>query len=185
MESLEGKVLAIDVSIWVIQFMNVLEYRQNNPDSVPAPTEFHVIDGFLRRICKLLYFGIKPVFVFDGSTPSIKKKTLMMRRKLRHKQQVNYGKAAEKLLHNIVKETLIKQLQADNQRVQEDSNQQIEQEIGEEEGEQQIPDADNLDETIHLTKLLLDKHSTLLQDHDIDIEIFQSLDLEEQYEVID
>lgn len=27
LESLEGKVLAIDVSIWVIQFMNVIEYR--------------------------------------------------------------------------------------------------------------------------------------------------------------
>ncbi len=48
-----------------------------------------------------------------------------------------------------------------------------------------MEDNNNLDETFHLTKLLLDKHSTLLQDHDIDVEIFQSLDLEEQYEVID
>ena len=41
------------------------------------------------------------------------------------------------------------------------------------------------DESIHLTKLLLDKHSTLLEDHEIDIDLFQELDLEEQYEVID
>jgi 5'-3' exonuclease len=80
--------------------MNVLEYRQNssnNPDHQHSspPADFHVIDGFLRRICKLLYFGVKPVFVFDGSTPSIKKKTLIIRRRLRHKQQINYGKAAE------------------------------------------------------------------------------------------
>ena len=72
-----------------------------------ASNDFMVLDGFLKRVCKLLFFGIKPVFVFDGSTPSLKKKTLMMRRKQRQRQQVNYGKAAEKLLHNIVKETLI------------------------------------------------------------------------------
>ena len=72
-----------------------------------ASNDFMVLDGFLMRVCKLLFFGIKPVFVFDGSTPSLKKKTLMMRRKQRQRQQVNYGKAAEKLLHNIVKETLI------------------------------------------------------------------------------
>ena len=72
-----------------------------------ASNDFMVLDGFLKRVCKLLFFGIKPVFVFDGSTPSLKKKTLMMRRKKRQRQQVNYGKAAEKLLHNIVKETLI------------------------------------------------------------------------------
>lgn len=77
-----------------------------------AANDYMVIDGFLKRICKLLYFGVKPVFVFDGATPSLKKKTLMMRRKLRHKAQINYGKAAEKLLHNIVRETLIKQIQS-------------------------------------------------------------------------
>ena len=67
-----------------------------------------MLDGFLRRICKLLFFGIKPVFVFDGVTPQIKRQTLILRRQLRHRQQINYNKAAEKLLHNIVKETLLK-----------------------------------------------------------------------------
>ena len=83
--------------------MNVADSRGKDRSS-----DLAVIDGFLRRICKLLYFGIKPVFVFDGSTPSLKKKTLIYRRKLRHRQQVNYGKAAELLFQNIVKETLIK-----------------------------------------------------------------------------
>jgi DNA excision repair protein ERCC-5 len=69
LESLEGQVLAIDVSIWVIQFMHAMNKGERS-----------VLDGFLRRICKLLFFGIRPVFVFDGSTPLIKKKTLMYRR---------------------------------------------------------------------------------------------------------
>lgn len=67
LESLEGQVLAIDVSIWAIQFLNTM----------PKNNEHSLLEGFLRRICKLLYFGIKPVFVFDGKTPQIKKKTLL------------------------------------------------------------------------------------------------------------
>jgi DNA excision repair protein ERCC-5 len=95
LESLTGKTLAIDVSIWIIQFMQVME---NRGELSKASNDYMVIDGFLKRICKLLFFGIKPIFVFDGSTPSLKKKTLMLRRRQRHKQQVNYGKAAERLL---------------------------------------------------------------------------------------
>jgi len=45
--------------------------------------ECRVLDGFLRRICKLLFFGIKPVFVFDGRTPALKAKTLRERRATR------------------------------------------------------------------------------------------------------
>jgi hypothetical protein len=36
----------------------------------------HVL-GFLRRICKLLFYGIKPVFVFDGGAPALKRLTLV------------------------------------------------------------------------------------------------------------
>ena len=36
----------------------------------------HVL-GFLRRICKLLFYGIKPVFVFDGGAPPLKRVTIV------------------------------------------------------------------------------------------------------------
>ena len=41
-------------------------------------------------------------FVFDGQSPVLKKQTLMNRNKQRMKQQVNYNKAAEKLIQNLV-----------------------------------------------------------------------------------
>jgi DNA excision repair protein ERCC-5 len=42
----------------------------------------HVL-GFLRRINKLLFHGIKPVFVFDGGAPNLKKSTIAERRRKR------------------------------------------------------------------------------------------------------
>ena len=36
----------------------------------------HVL-GFLRRICKLLFYGIRPVFVFDGGAPALKRNTIV------------------------------------------------------------------------------------------------------------
>ena len=74
LEDFEGKTLAIDVSIWAIQFMYTTQSTSN---------DYAILDGFLRRICKLLFFGIKPVFVFDGKTPQLKQRTLALRKKHR------------------------------------------------------------------------------------------------------
>lgn len=39
-------------------------------------TNKHLIVMF-HRICKLLFFGIKPIFVFDGGVPELKKITIV------------------------------------------------------------------------------------------------------------
>lgn len=41
-----------------------------------ATTNKHLIVMF-HRICKLLFFGIKPIFVFDGGVPDLKKHTIV------------------------------------------------------------------------------------------------------------
>ena len=42
--------------------------------------------GFFRRICRLLFNKIRPVFVFDGATPVLKRLTVQARRQRRETQ---------------------------------------------------------------------------------------------------
>ena len=79
-ETLEGKVLAIDVSIWLLKMIHGYlslgneEYRNIH------------LTGIFRRIVKLLFYGIKPVFVFDGKFPELKKETVRRRQEVREKR---------------------------------------------------------------------------------------------------
>jgi DNA excision repair protein ERCC-5 len=68
---MEGKALAIDSSIWIYQFQATMRDKEGR-----GLNNAHVL-GFLRRICKLLFYGIKPVFVFDGGVPAIKRSTIV------------------------------------------------------------------------------------------------------------
>ncbi|PVU93661.1 hypothetical protein BB561_003115 [Smittium simulii] len=90
--SLEKKKFAVDASIWIHQFMKATISNNENDTEI-----LHII-GFFRRVCKLLHFGIFPLFVFDGSPPELKKKTLEQRRFRRETQEFNAKLAAEKLL---------------------------------------------------------------------------------------
>jgi len=46
----------------------------------------------------LLFHNIKPVFVFDGAAPAIKRRTTLLRRQRRELAAVKTKKIAEKLL---------------------------------------------------------------------------------------
>jgi DNA excision repair protein ERCC-5 len=71
LETIEGKALAIDSSIWIYQFQATMRGKDGR-----ALVNAHVL-GFLRRICKLLFYGIRPVFVFDGGAPVLKRNTIV------------------------------------------------------------------------------------------------------------
>lgn len=57
----------------------------------------HVV-GFFRRICKLLFIGIKPVFVFDGGAPILKRETISGRKARREGRREDAVRTAGKLL---------------------------------------------------------------------------------------
>ena len=71
LETLAGKKVAVDASIWLHQFLKSMRDKEGK-----ILHGAHII-GFFRRICKLLFFGIKPVFVFDGGAPELKRITLV------------------------------------------------------------------------------------------------------------
>ncbi|KAF8298663.1 putative DNA repair protein RAD2 [Trypanosoma cruzi] len=59
-----GKRVAIDASIWMSQFRAKCTSGEN--------MEQCILEGFFLRILKLLFYGIEPVFVFDGTATDLK-----------------------------------------------------------------------------------------------------------------
>ncbi|KAK3870054.1 hypothetical protein Pcinc_024678 [Petrolisthes cinctipes] len=101
-ETLEKKILAVDVSIWLHQavrgFKGVVSGGQAN---APLLTLFH-------RICKLLFYRIRPIFIFDGGVPYLKKQTLASRR-LRREVAANRAKQVrERLLNNLLRSQAVR-----------------------------------------------------------------------------
>lgn len=90
--TLNRKRLAVDASIWIYQFLKAVRDKEGN-----ALRNSHVV-GFFRRICKLLWFGILPVFVFDGGAPALKRSTLQARRQRREGRREDAVRTAGKLL---------------------------------------------------------------------------------------
>jgi len=84
--------MAIDSSIWIYQFQATMRDKEGR-----GLVNAHVL-GFLRRICKLLFYGIKPVFVFDGGAPVLKRATISERKKKKSGAALSHAKVAERLL---------------------------------------------------------------------------------------
>ncbi|KAH7127080.1 hypothetical protein B0J11DRAFT_527151 [Dendryphion nanum] len=91
-ETLNKKRLAVDASIWIYQFLKAVRDKDGN-----ALRNSHIV-GFFRRICKLLFFGIKPVFVFDGGAPALKRQTINNRKSRREGRREDAVRTAGKLL---------------------------------------------------------------------------------------
>ncbi|CAH2231781.1 jg7193 [Pararge aegeria aegeria] len=66
-------------------------------DAKGAPLPNAHLIGLFQRLCKLLYFRIKPVFVFDGAFPDLKKETIAKRQD----NKSRYNSQSEKLKREI------------------------------------------------------------------------------------
>ncbi|XP_953184.1 endonuclease (xp-g/RAD2 homologue), putative [Theileria annulata] len=95
-ESLFGKVCAIDGSFWISHCLASESNMRHGGDIVAV---------FFLRICYLLDRGIKPVFVFDGCSPFAKMKTIIRRKIAREKSETNHKLMAFKLLALQMKNT--------------------------------------------------------------------------------
>ncbi|XP_070968249.1 DNA excision repair protein ERCC-5 homolog [Oncorhynchus clarkii lewisi] len=102
-ETLEGKILAVDISIWLNQAVKGVRDREGN-----SVQNAHLLTLF-HRLCKLLFFRIRPVFVFDGDAPLIKKQTLCAIRRQRKEEKTMESKQTnDKLLKTFLKRQAIK-----------------------------------------------------------------------------
>ena len=61
----------LDVSIWLNKAAKGMRDKFGNP-----VYNAHLIVIF-QRLCKLLFYKVKPIFVFDGGVPELKKKTIV------------------------------------------------------------------------------------------------------------
>lgn len=129
--TLNRKRLAVDASIWIYQFLKAVRDKEGN-----ALRNSHIV-GFFRRICKLLWFGIKPVFVFDGGAPALKRATLQGRRRRREGRREDAVRTAGKLL--AVQMQRIAQEEDERRRARDQG--QDEEVVAEEE---ELPDAESM-----------------------------------------
>ncbi|KAM8894027.1 DNA excision repair protein ERCC-5 isoform 2-T2 [Spinachia spinachia] len=109
-ETLEGKILAVDISIWLNQAVKGVRDRDGN-----SVHNAHLLTLF-HRICKLLFFRIRPIFVFDGDAPLLKRQTLAVRRQRKDELSRESKETSEKLLKTFLKRQAIKAALGDHSK---------------------------------------------------------------------
>lgn len=97
-EALEGKRLGVDANIWLYKFIRGFREKDN-----ATSIDSHKL-GLYNRISKLLFYKIKPIFVFDGPAPVLKRRTLEKRQNVRNKSLAKVQDKAIQLLAQQLKE---------------------------------------------------------------------------------
>lgn len=94
-DQLTGKTLVIDSSNMLFQFLTSIRQPDGTPlqDSKGNVTS-HIV-GLASRIPNLIEKGIKPIFVFDGISPKLKKKEQERRREIKNIAEEKFEAAEE------------------------------------------------------------------------------------------
>ena len=101
LETLENKILAIDVSIWLNQAVKGVRDQEGG-----TVANAHLLSLF-HRICKLLFYKIRPIFVFDGKAPQLKRDTLRKRLNARSNMAKKNDALRAKILDNFIKRNAV------------------------------------------------------------------------------
>lgn len=97
LDDLRGRTLAVDANNMLYQFLALIRMRDGRPftDSEGNVTS-HIL-GLLMRTTRLMGdYSMRPVFVFDGKPPELKKTTLEARRLYREKARRDWEEAVSK-----------------------------------------------------------------------------------------
>jgi flap endonuclease-1 len=93
LEDLGGKSIAIDAFNAIYQFLSIIRQPDGTPlqDSMGKVTSH--LSGLLYRTSNLVEMGIKPIYVFDGAPPVLKREEIERRRQIKVEAAVHYEKA--------------------------------------------------------------------------------------------
>lgn len=95
--------LVLDISIWLHQVTK--GFQDSKGSALPNA---HVL-GLFHRLCKLMYYRIKPVFVFDGGVPALKRQTIAKRNQSKSKFHNEADRLQQLLLETLAKEKVVQQ----------------------------------------------------------------------------
>src|SRR3989339_1775793 len=95
-DALQNKILAVDSSMWLYQFLSSIRQRDGTllMDSKGNVTSH--LTGLLARASNLMQQNIKLAFVFDGEPPKLKHLTLEKRKEIKIEAEKKFEKAKEK-----------------------------------------------------------------------------------------
>lgn len=92
-KDLRGRIIAVDALNFLYQFLSIIRQPDGTPlmDSRGRITSH--LTGLLYRTIRLAEMGIKPVYVFDGEPPELKKAELSARKKIKEEALRQWEKA--------------------------------------------------------------------------------------------
>jgi flap endonuclease-1 len=93
LEDLSGKIIAVDAYNALYQFLSIIRQPNGTPlkDNTGKVTSH--LSGLLYRTSNLVELGIKPIYVFDGTPPVLKREEIQRRQQLKVEAAVHYEKA--------------------------------------------------------------------------------------------
>jgi flap endonuclease-1 len=96
LEELSGKVIAVDAYNTIYQFLSIIRQPDGRPltDSKGRITSH--LSGLFYRTINMVEKNVIPVFVFDGTPPALKMRTLEARGKRREEARENWEEAIRK-----------------------------------------------------------------------------------------
>ncbi|MEM7816804.1 MAG: flap endonuclease-1 [Candidatus Aenigmatarchaeota archaeon] len=96
LETLKGRIIAIDAFNWLYQFLSSIRQIDGTPlMDIKGRITSH-LSGIFYRTANLLEVGIKPVYVFDGEKPKFKNYTIEKRKEIREEAKEKWEEALER-----------------------------------------------------------------------------------------
>lgn len=95
-KKLEGRTVAIDAFNTLYQFLSTIRQRDGTPLMDGNGNITSHLSGILYRNSAMIEKNIKPVYVFDGQAPELKKETQQERREIRQLSEEKWKEALKK-----------------------------------------------------------------------------------------